>query len=220
MEKDRGSRVIAIVALCVAIVGLSIGFAAFTRDLNITFSDSNVNVSGDLDVKFLASSDKEDTTTSITGTLNDATAASTATIENDGLTISNLGATFSDKGQSVEYDFYIYNNSEYDAYLKAVEFLNYTGVETNKVCTALTGTTQSLVDSACSDISLTINIAGEDVLNTKTSNFMSPKITKGETIPVKITIDYNGDENSSLLPNGDFKINFGGIKLNYSSLEG
>lgn len=220
MEKDRGSRVIAVVALLVAVVGLSIGFAAFTRDLNITFSDSNVNVSGDLDVKFLASDDTEDTTIEIPFNLNDATAAGAATIGNDGLTINGLGATFSNKGQSVEYDFYIYNNSEYDAYLKKVEFLNYTGKQVNKACTALTGTTQGLVDAACEDISLTIAIAGEDVVDTQTSDFTSPMIGKGKTVPVKITINYDGGENSALLPNGDFKINFGGIKLNYSSLVG
>ena len=67
MEKDRGSRVIAIIALCVAVVGLSVGFAAFTKDLNITFSDSNVEVSGELDIKFLASPDLNDTSTTING---------------------------------------------------------------------------------------------------------------------------------------------------------
>ena len=58
MERnERGTRIIAIMALCIGIIGLSIGFAAFTRDLNIQFSESNVKISGDLDVKFLASND-------------------------------------------------------------------------------------------------------------------------------------------------------------------
>ena len=220
MEKDRSSKIIAVVALIIGIVGLSVGFAAFTRDLNITFAESNVKLTGDLDVKFLASSNTGDTNKTVAGSLNGATSAIDATIASDGLTISSLGATFSDKGQSVSYDLYIYNNSEYDAYLKKVEFLNYTGSETNKVCTALSGTTQSSVDEACDDISLSITVGGETVMDTKDSNFTVPKITKGDTVPVKITITYNGGEGSALLPNGDFKINFGGIKLSYSSLEG
>ena len=51
MEKERSSKLIAIIALVVAVAGLSFGFAAFTKDLNINFSESNVNVSGDLDVR-------------------------------------------------------------------------------------------------------------------------------------------------------------------------
>ena len=41
MEKDRGGRVIAIVALLVGVVGLTIGFAAFTNTLTIQ-SDASV----------------------------------------------------------------------------------------------------------------------------------------------------------------------------------
>lgn len=220
MEKERSSKIIAVVALIVGIVGLTVGFAAFTRDLNITFSESNVKVSGDLDVKILASSNTGDTSKTVAGTLKGATSALDATISSDGLTISNLGATFNNKNQSVEYNFYIYNNSEYDAYLKKVEFLNYSGKEVNKVCTAVNGTTQSLVDAACNDISLSINVGGETVIDTKDANFTVPKITKGQTTAAKIIISYNGGDNSAALPDGDFKINFGGIKLSYSSLVG
>ena len=42
MERDRSAKIIAIVALCVAVVGLSIGFAAFSNNLTIK---SNATVS-------------------------------------------------------------------------------------------------------------------------------------------------------------------------------
>ena len=236
MEKDRGAKVIAITALCIAIVGLSIGFAAFTKDLNITFGESNVNISGDLDIKFLASEDPEDMSITIEGILDalgdnteSAVAANPATISSDRATISGIGATFNNKDEAVGYDFYIYNNSEYDAYLKGVDFLNYTGAETNKVCTALTGTTQSLVDDACQDIHIVVTVGETTAIDTSASGFTSTKIPKGEVIPVYLTIVYAGDvineeafetNGSALLPNGDFKINFGDIKFSYSSLEG
>ena len=235
MEKDRGTKVIAIIALCVAVVGLSIGFAAFTKDLNITFSESNVNVSGELDIKFLASEDVNDTSTTVDGMVvaadgGDTTnmSANVATISSDGTTISGLGVTFSDKDQAVYYDFYIYNNSEYDAYLKAIDFLNYEGTETNKVCTALEGTTQSLVDDACEDIHIGLGVGATNVIDTSQSGFTSVKIPSGEIVSAVITIIYAGDllneelgtSGSALLPNGDFKINIGDIKFSYSSLEG
>lgn len=35
MQKDRGFRVLAIVAICIAVVGLSIGYAALQQTLTI-----------------------------------------------------------------------------------------------------------------------------------------------------------------------------------------
>ena len=219
MEKERTTKIIAVVALIIGVLGLSIGFAAFTRELNITFNESSVTPSGTLDVKFTVTNDKEDTSTTITPTLNDAVAANPATISN-GTTISGLNATFSDKGQSVEYNFFVYNNSEYDAYLKNVDFLNYTDSNQNKVCTAVSGTSATMVATACNDIVLSIDIAGSTAIITSASSFTTPKIVAGQIVPVKVTIEYKNDETTSQLPNGDFKIKFGGIKLNYSSLQG
>ena len=55
MERDRSAKIIAIVALCIAIVGLSIGFAAFSSNLTIS---SSANVKPDpssFDVNFSTS---------------------------------------------------------------------------------------------------------------------------------------------------------------------
>ena len=55
MEKDRSGKIIAIVALFVAVVGLSLGFAAFTTSLtidtaaNVTSNSSNWNVGFSVD---------------------------------------------------------------------------------------------------------------------------------------------------------------------------
>lgn len=216
MEKERSTKIIAIVALVVSVVGLSVGFAAFSKDLNITFSESSVTPGGSLDLKFVVSEDdKTGTNKTVTAKLNGATAANDATIAGDASSISGLTATFTDKGQSVDYDFYIYNASEYDAYLRKVTFENYTGQNKNKVCTAIGATNVELVANACDDITLSISVGGENVTSTLEDGFSTPEIEHGKTIPVKITISYAGD---SLLPNGDFKINFGAIKLSYSSL--
>jgi len=77
-----------------------------------------------------------------------------------------------------------------------------------------------MVNSACEDIVLSIDIAGSTAISTNATSFTTPKIEAGEVTPVKVTIEYKDDETTSQLPNGDFKINFGGIKLGYSSLEG
>ena len=220
MEKERGAKLIAIFALVVGVVGLSLGFAAFTKDLNITFEQSNVNVGGVLNVKLLPSNSKTDATTTVAGTaIGDGASALPATI-NDGTIIGGLGATFTGKGQSVVYEFYVYNFDQYDAYLTGIEFANYSGASTNKVCTAVSGTEQSQVDESCKDISLTIDVAGKTAIDTNTSSFTTPKLNADLATSVKVTITYSDDDGTHELPNGDFKINFGSIKLSYSSVPG
>ena len=72
MEKDRRARVIAIAALLVGVVGLSLGFAALTNTLTIR-SEAAVDVDDNvLNVDF-ADSTGDATATSVTPTLNPAT---------------------------------------------------------------------------------------------------------------------------------------------------
>ena len=105
MERDRSAKIIAIVALCVAIVGLSVGFAAFSNELTI---NSNATVSpnaSDFDVNFSTSNTGgQDGTVSGVGT-NSATAEN-ATIDNSNSpTITSLKANFTEPGQKLTYSF-------------------------------------------------------------------------------------------------------------------
>jgi len=246
MEKERGYKVITIVALLVAIVGLTVGFAAFTRDLNISFSESKVNVGGTLDVKYLASDDPNDTNKEITGFLaydsskydSAPFTASNVMISDDYSTLSGMGATFTGKEQAVQYDVYFYNNSEYDVYLTDIIYEDYIGADKYKVCTALTGTDQDLVDTACENIHIVVAIASfdefipiaiDDELLISLSNGV---ITSKEIAHFVFTIVYDDvdsdvlklpegfDGTSHVIPNGDFKINFGNIKMKVSSVQG
>ena len=58
MEKNRKVQIIAIVALVVGIVGLSIGFAAFSSVLNIQTSANVKPDSSTLNVDFSSAEDK------------------------------------------------------------------------------------------------------------------------------------------------------------------
>ena len=227
MEKERSSKVIAICALLVGVFALSIGFAAFTRNLDIK-SEASVNP-GDLalDVEFTADNDDdpENDTDTVVATVEGATAGD-ATIDNvsdSTPVISGLKANFTAKGQSVIYTFYVHNASEYVAYLKKADFKKVTGKDSNIVCTAGVSTTASTVNAteegktaACDDISLTLSIAGEDAFSTTKESFSSPSINVDEYQQVVVTISYDG---SNPLPDGDFSVQFGDISLSYSSLQ-
>ena len=135
---ERNSKVIAIVALCIGVVGLSLGFAAFSAQLNIS-SGATVTVNQDTHFK------------NIFGYV--ATPAPTSgTITADYVKEwTGITHNFTATGQEVTYTATIKNDSQLDAYL------NNTPTATVTSCTAAEGTTASLKASACGEIKLTVN---------------------------------------------------------------
>ena len=217
MEKNKSSKGIAIVASLVAIIGLSIGFAAFTRDLTITTDTTTVNQKNSLSVVFSSSLSTVATNDVVGSILPDPTptgvSASNATINNgDGSApnIRGFAATFTEPGQSVTYEFYVHNQSDYTAYLRNIAFNG------SKTCTAVGDTTQSTVDEACRGISLSIKVGSmNDAVKTTTS---VSGHSLSNTTPEKITIviDYDSDAKTA---NGDFTVSFGSITLTYSTVD-
>ena len=107
MEKNRSSKVIAVVALCVAIVGLTLGFAAFSNTLNIE-SNATVNPTGEtFSVNFSSSASAVETDLVIPTKNPTSLVAGNATINNAGSNpqITGLTATFTEPGQSATYIF-------------------------------------------------------------------------------------------------------------------
>ena len=224
MEKDRDSKLFVIVLLVVAIVGLSIGFAAFNKNLNIKFSESNVNVADDLDVRIVVfdstNSIFNESSKIIEPILNgDGVSASPFIISDNYLSISGGSVIFTNNDQFVSYILALKNYGEHKAYLKSFSFKNYSETDSFKVCTALSGTDQNLVDQACESINLTFSALNDSfsfdsstVGNIPLSTFDLSSQSYGI---VKLNISYDAN---AVIPDGDFKINFGEIVLNYSLL--
>ena len=162
MEKNRNAQVIAIVALVVAVLGLSVGFASFSNVLNIQSSANVKPDSSTLNVDFSSSIDSV-TVAEITPTATPNSIVTTnATIDNSAdPTISNLSATFTEPGQSAVYKFYAYNAGELNAYLKSIVYANVAGSNATKVCTAKEGTTDALVQKACENILVKVKVGNE-----------------------------------------------------------
>ena len=225
MEKERNSKLIVIIALVVAVVGLSFGFAAFTKDLNINFSESSAKLTGDLDVRIHAydiSTGTFDFNSKVisrhylSGEDEGATVGNLV-ISDDYLSISGGSLNLNNVNQGVMFSVGIYNHSEYPAYLNSVDFLDYLNTDSFKVCTAVGGTDQDLVDQACEGISVNFLINN---LEFNDSNFNDVDLSNivipsGEGLNFFISIAYELD---AVIPNGDFKFNFGGIKFNFSSV--
>lgn len=214
MEKERSSKVLAIVALLIAIVGLSVGFAAYTTNLSIS-SSAKVTPTEDFDV-FFSTNNTTQVSGTVTPTLSADTGVSnptgeTATLEDT--TISGLKANFTEPGQEVIYTFYAHNTSDYVAYLNQVVFGE---VENGKakVCTALSDDTIG-VDAVCEDITIEISVGSEKYTTTDT-NVSSHTLGRDAYEEVVVVIKYVDKQNRA---NGDFTVAFGDITLTYNEVE-
>lgn len=146
MERNRKVQVIAIVALIVGVIDLSICFAAFSSILNVQSSANVKPYNSTMNVIFSNAQDKAEVT-EITPTVtpNSLVATNGITDNSNDPTFSNLSATFTVPGQTAVYKFYAYNAGELNAFLKSIVFENITGQNATKVCTASAGTSDELV---------------------------------------------------------------------------
>ena len=237
MEKNRQTKVIAIIALVVAVVGMSLGFAAFSNILTISSSATvtpnsedfkmvayglGTDIDGNVFMEDFTNLDYYTSKTSgrpiLGGTFNDSKAplgGETAVISKSGdqISISNIVANYSEPDQSIIYPFVIKNEGAYDAYLTMEGF---DGIPVS--CTPGTGTTPSLVESACESMSLNlmiVNPSTEDYYEGDGSEAFSSKIAVGEYIVVMPFLWYT--DGPSARADGEFIVQFDNITMNFSS---
>ena len=135
MEKIRRVKILSIFALCLAVLGMSLGFAAFSMSLNISSSATVTPNSDDFKLRiygfdsydkyenFVASANNGIINESFLSDINsigitDTTAEmSVSTINNSDLSISDIGVTFSEPSTlKANYYYYIKNVGKYTAY--------------------------------------------------------------------------------------------------------
>lgn len=217
MEKNRKVQIIAIVALVVGAIGLSIGFGAFSSVLNI---QSSANVKPDhstMNVDFSSAEDKVEVAEIIPTATPNSLVTTNGVIDNSGdPTISKLSATFTEPGQSVVYKFYAYNAGELNAYLKSIVFSNVADQNATKICTAAQGTTDALVQKACDKISIKVKVGNEIETATGMASITGHTLSKSSGELVTVTLEYEAGADRA---DGDFTVAFGNITLNYSSAD-
>ncbi len=216
MEKDRSSRVLAIAALLIAVLGLSLGFASFASNLNIKASATGTANPEDFKVQFSSKAVPEELTDGDVAPEASGATGETAIINNEGENpeITNLKASFTAPGQTVTYKFYARNVGKYKAFLKNISYGEVSSSST-KVCTALKTTTQGLVDAACNHISISTKV-GSETATTGSQSYSKHELLVNKDELVTVTISY---EQTDALADGDFKVEFGDIQLQYSSAD-
>ncbi len=226
MKRVQNKQMILIICLIVAMVGLSIGFAAFSKQLTIS-SSASVSPNPDTFQVKLSSSGTTYSTTAVAPTLSTTAngfTASTGKISEENLAISDLNVTFTEPGQKVTYDFYAYNAGKYEPYLKEVTFNNAANATTHKTCVAGTGADATKVASACEGITYTLTTQScvNDVgMRTRVYTSTATKINDdcggfvNKFAPIKIEIEYKSNATRS---DGPFTVNFGDVTILYSTV--
>lgn len=226
MRGKKSSNKSLFVVLCsmVIVLTLTIGFAAYSRNVEISNIGANVNPNEvDLEVIFDNDQDASNELSVVKGVGEGADPIETGaiitnpTVSGVAPVISGFTSKFTEKGQSVEYTFYVHNDSSYTAFLESAEFTVATG--THKTCVAVsTGTTNSTtIQNACEDITLSVIVDDKTILSTGASAFLSHSIPVNGFKEIKVRIAYDGA--TYPLPDGDMRVTFDGIRLLYTTIE-
>ena len=219
ITRYRRKRKYLLLILMLGVLTMSIGFSAFSSELVIASSASVKPDSSAFRVVF-SSSGTQLLTNKVNGTATGDAKAGSATIENGGDTprISDLTATFSGPGETVKYEFYVYNSGAYVAYLRDITFKNVSGKSSSKVCSAIDAGSSSneLIDEACNAINISVDVGSTVSVMSSTSGISNRSLNKGVFEKVIVTISYSS---SGTRADGDFIVEFGDIGLTYSTVD-
>ncbi len=232
MEKEKSGRIIAIVALVIAVIGLSVGFAAFSTNLNIgtaarlTPSGTNWNVGFSID-----GTNIESTSTAGTKAANEQ--GNPGVIDVTKYTIGqNTNATLSaTAGSSVSYSLNILNKGTLTAYLAEVNLDNVSitcsnapagsSSQVDSNTTSNGGNTATITQAECEAMfSVTLTINSTDYTSTTNG---SGSISAGNGVPVTLTVAYTNTaaaQAAAAKLDGDIIVSIGTITVVYTSNSG
>lgn len=236
MKKEKQSKLVAILALCVSVVGLTLGFAAFSNTLTISSSatvspnesDFNINVYGISDFKgdTYAGTNSlppielyTSETTSVankSSSINPALASSDSKITDNGksITITDINVGLTEPGQQVSYYYLIKNEGEYDAYLDMTKVgVGEFTLPREGTCTAEEGVTPELLEKACHNVYLSPILATSDGEGVQGGEYL--KIAKGDYLLLELNIFYHQSGDRA---DGPFNIKFDDIRLEFTSV--
>ena len=238
MERQKSGKIIAVIALVVGVVGLSLGFAAFSTTLNIT-SSADVPIDESVWEVGFSTVNSGITAGTVTGTTTGSiTGDTTGTINLSQFVISqNAVPTLHTTNDSkVEYDFYIVNDGQLDAYLNSVTMGTLscayatngsrTTDDGHTTITSTTGETISSTDcNALFGAKLTIGSteyeAGSAAITSGfgTTNMLAKPSGSPTSVAAKLTIYYKNDSLASVTnaPSGDFTVSLSDSTVVYGT---
>jgi len=219
-NNNRYSKYVALVALFIAVVGVSLGFAAYSNTVQIKAAADYRGVPDPSQLPGQLSTDPDEQKDGeVTPTATGGATAEDADLDESG--IENIKVHFTAPGQSATYSFYAVNPSAFVAYLNSVVF-------GSKTCAASNANGNPASDiyvngdpnvpndgGVCNDITMTIAIGSNDYTETDT-DIDGVSMNAGANMPVTVTIDYIS---GGAVADGDFDVDFGTSTVTFGTVD-
>lgn len=216
-NKHKSEKIISLTALVIAIIAITFGFAGYTRSIVISNRRTEPNqnafrVGFSTDYTSISEGTIKPTVAKYSKLINASDATLTET------NVSGINIEFLNSDALVTYDFFVYNDGRYDAYLNDIIFNNVNGYDTNIVCVPIEASASEAVERACKEISIGIINYGysTDIQYNTVNNIHGYRLGKGKFHSITVVINYKG---SGIELEGPFTVKFGSITLNYSILD-
>lgn len=238
MDRNNNGRNIIIIVLVVAVVGLSLGFAAFSTRLNIGTA-ANVSTGTNWNVGFSTDgSTIEDVSTAREKAANQSGNPGVLNVTKYTLSQKTNASLSTTNGSSVSYNLNILNRGSLVAYLDSVNFDNTTITCTNATAsnesviegtatagTVSTGSNTSTISNAdCAKMfGVTLSIDGTDYTATAANPSGTIPAMSNSTpgsVPVVLTVAYKGTSEADAVAaglDGDIVVTIGSISVIYTS---
>lgn len=193
MEKSRGNKILSIIAIAIAVVSLSIGYAAFSATL--TINGTGTVKASNWQVRF-----ENLSLVTKTGTATEETAP---TINTNDTNIGDYSVTLTTPGDSISYNFDVANNGTFDAEVTAITIPTPT-------CTGNGANAETDATNVCANLSYTLTY--EDGSEIKVGD----AINATEKKAMVLTLTYSNAVTADILPTDDVAISDLGITILYS----
>lgn len=204
-DRENKNKKLLILALLIALLACSFGFAAYSRSIDLIneYRDENYVVyrGGVLSIN----PDKPENGTVKPSSYGGADAEPAELTENG---IININVHFTKPGQSATYSFYGVNKTKVNSYLNRVVF-------GDKYCTPKDDAIAEDVEQACDDIVFSINVNNDMFYNTV--GIIDNHMLKADSNePISVTIKYL--EGAKKIQGG-FNVDFGDSFITYSDVD-
>ena len=212
-ERKKSNKLIYTLALSIAILSVSIGFLVISKQIKIQTNLTTHHNVLDYKIVFSSKSNGEQKTPIVPTIIgNGATADNAVIINSVNPLITNLNVNFTEPGQKVKYNFYVYNKGDYTGYLNRIMFDNIGKTYNSKLCITQDGRVNESILKACDKVRLYVKVG--NVITNKSLYDINGKYLRPRTAhPVEVTIEYL-DNNIELYQ--PFDVFFGDIHLHYS----
>lgn len=232
MERNNG-KIIAIVALVVAVIGLSLGFAAFSTQLSInTTANVNSGVANNWNVGFAVNGSIVSSATPVNGVTGGNNSNGSVTVNKYTIAQATNATLDFSSNTSVSYTLAIKNEGTTTAYLDSIDFGSITcqsaaassssWIEGSSNAGTLqnNGNTIDLSSSCSTLFSVSLSIDGTSYTSSQ-SSISNVSIASGASVPVVLTLSYNSSnttaQNIANSLDGDITVSAGTIVVTYKS---